>query len=208
MVEQAGALGYFGDARRAAVGTELIERVTATGFAGDPQARCDACRRTGDPSFSVGAVGDLPGDAGNPGGARAIGDGRPAHCHRPGHHRDQFAGRAANRCGLGAAGDGVSAGFSCVSLVAIDSETEAVLGLLDAQIWTRENAIEAAPRRQRAIEDKESMRWLRGGGTSRRPVDGCGVCGGGRRPRERHLQLLRPSGGWRRSDRSRGAGLS
>src|SRR5258708_35386134 len=27
----AGALGYFGDARRAAVGTELIERVTASG---------------------------------------------------------------------------------------------------------------------------------------------------------------------------------
>ena len=31
MVERAGALGYFGDARRAAVGTELFERVTATG---------------------------------------------------------------------------------------------------------------------------------------------------------------------------------
>src|SRR5450432_673858 len=31
MVEQAGALGYFGDARRAAVGSELLERVTATG---------------------------------------------------------------------------------------------------------------------------------------------------------------------------------
>jgi hypothetical protein len=31
MVERAGALGYFGDARRAAVGTELLERVTATG---------------------------------------------------------------------------------------------------------------------------------------------------------------------------------
>src|SRR5208283_5678556 len=31
MVERTGALGYFGDARRAAVGTELIERVTATG---------------------------------------------------------------------------------------------------------------------------------------------------------------------------------
>ena len=73
-----------------------------------------------------------------------------------------FAGRAANRCGLGAAGDGVSAGFFIHPLVAIDSETEAVLGLLDAQIWTRDDAIEAAPRRQRAIEDKESMRWLRG----------------------------------------------
>ena len=31
MVERTGALGYFGDARRAAVGTELIERATATG---------------------------------------------------------------------------------------------------------------------------------------------------------------------------------
>jgi hypothetical protein len=31
MVEQAGALGYFGDARRAAVGSELLERVTASG---------------------------------------------------------------------------------------------------------------------------------------------------------------------------------
>src|ERR1700678_1827715 len=31
MVEQTGALGYFGDARRAALGTDLIERVTATG---------------------------------------------------------------------------------------------------------------------------------------------------------------------------------
>jgi hypothetical protein len=31
MVEQAGALGYFGGARRAAVGTELLERVTASG---------------------------------------------------------------------------------------------------------------------------------------------------------------------------------
>src|SRR6202521_4412636 len=73
-----------------------------------------------------------------------------------------FAGREANRRGLGAAGDGVSAGFFIHPLVAIDSETEAVLGLLDAQIWTRDDAIEAAPRRQRAIEDKESMRWLRG----------------------------------------------
>ena len=31
MVERIGALGYFGDARRAAVGTELMERVTASG---------------------------------------------------------------------------------------------------------------------------------------------------------------------------------
>jgi hypothetical protein len=73
-----------------------------------------------------------------------------------------FTGREANRRGLGPAGDGVSAGFFIHPLVAIDSETEAVLGLLDAHIWTRDKASEAAPRRKRAIEDKESMRWLRG----------------------------------------------
>jgi hypothetical protein len=73
-----------------------------------------------------------------------------------------FAGREANRRGLGPAGDGVSAGFFIHPLVAIDSETEAVLGLLDSHIWTRDDAIETAPRRKRAIEDKESIRWLRG----------------------------------------------
>jgi hypothetical protein len=53
-------------------------------------------------------------------------------------------------------------GFFIHPLVAIDSETEAVLGLLDASIWTRDDEIAATPRRQRAIEDKESIRWLRG----------------------------------------------
>ena len=31
MMDQIGTLGYFGDARRAAVGTALIDRVVATG---------------------------------------------------------------------------------------------------------------------------------------------------------------------------------
>ena len=207
MVEQAGALGYFGGhAQRAAVGTELIERVTATGSL---VIRKLGATRAGELAIHrfLSAPSVTCQEMLGPGGAHAIGDGRPAHCRRPGHRRDQFRRPRGQRCGLGAAGDGVSAGFFIHPLVAIDSETEAVLGLLDAQIWTREDAIEAAPRRQRAIEDKESMRWLeRGVEQSRRPVDGCGVCGGGRRPRERHLQLLRPSGGWRRSDRSRGAG--
>src|SRR3981081_2065134 len=73
-----------------------------------------------------------------------------------------FAGREANRRGLGAAGDGVSAGFFIHPLVAIDSETEAVLGLLDAHIWTRDDEIEAVPSRKRAIEAKDRVRWLRG----------------------------------------------
>jgi Transposase DDE domain len=162
MVEQAGALGYFGDARRAAVGTELLERVTASGSLvirklGATRAGELAIHRfLSAPSVSCREM--LSTLAGRTLAASA------------GRHivvaqdttEINFAGREANRRGLGAAGDGVSAGFFIHPLLAIDSETEAVLGLLDAQIWTRDDAIEAAPRRQRAIEDKESMRWLRG----------------------------------------------
>ena len=162
MVERAGALGYFGDARRAAVGTDLIERVTASGslvirklgetragelaihrFLSAPSVTCKEMLRT------------LSGRT------RAAATGRRIVVAQD-TTEINFAGREANRRGLGPAGDGVSAGFFIHPLVAIDSETEAVLGLLDAHIWTRDEAIEAAPRRKRAIEDKESIRWLRG----------------------------------------------
>src|SRR3984957_16086658 len=162
MVEQAGALGYFGDARRAAVGTELIERVTATGSLVIRQLGATRAGELAIHRFlsapSVTCQEMLATLAGRRQSATA---GRRIVVAQD-TTEINFAGRAANRCGLGAAGDGVSAGFFIHPLVAIDSETEAVLGLLDAQIWTREDAIEAAPRRQRAIEDKESMRWLRG----------------------------------------------
>src|SRR6202051_107381 len=161
MVEQAGALGYFGDARRAAAGTELLERVTASGSLvirklGATRAGELAIHRfLSAPSVSCREM--LVTLAGSTLAATA----RRHIVVAQDTTEINFAGRGANRCGLGAAGDGVSAGFFIHPLVAIDSETEAVLGLLDAQIWTREDAI-AAPRRQRAIEDKESMRWLRG----------------------------------------------
>ena len=83
-----------------------------------------------------------------------------------------FAGREACRRGLGPGGDGVSAGFSLHPVIAIaiaiaiDSETEAVLGLLDAKIWTRSDEFDATPVRERMLEDKESMRWLEGAACS------------------------------------------
>jgi hypothetical protein len=46
-------------------------------------------------------------------------------------------------------------------VVALDVESEAVVGLVDAEIWTRSEGRVAA-RRQRALEDKESRRWLLG----------------------------------------------
>jgi len=73
-----------------------------------------------------------------------------------------FAGREERRRGLGPAGDGMSAGFFIHPVIAIDSETEAVLGLLDARIWTRTDEFIAPPVRARTLEDKESIRWLDG----------------------------------------------
>src|ERR1700719_747626 len=162
MVEQAGALGYFGDARRAMVGTELFERVTATGSLvirklGETRAGELAIHRfLAAPSVTCGEMLETVA-----GGTVAAASGRRIVVAQD-TTEINFARRAANRRGLGPAGDGVSAGFFIHPLVAIDSETEAVLGLLDAHIWTRDDAIEAVPRRKRAIEDKESMRWLRG----------------------------------------------
>jgi hypothetical protein len=162
MVERAGALGYFGDARRAAVGTELIERVTATGSLvirklGETRAGELAIHRfLSAPSVTCPEMLETLG-----GRTIAAASGRRIVVAQD-TTEINFAGREANRRGLGPAGDGVSAGFFIHPLIAIDSETEAVLGLLDAPIWTRDDEAKTAPRRQRAIEDKESFRWLKG----------------------------------------------
>jgi hypothetical protein len=61
--------------------------------------------------------------------------------------------------GLGGAGrDGKTPGFFIHAAVAVDADTEAMLGLVDARIWTRRG--KAKPRRQRPFSAKESARWL------------------------------------------------
>jgi hypothetical protein len=72
-----------------------------------------------------------------------------------------FSGRDKKRRGFGPGGDGTTPGFFIHPVVALDIESEAVVGLVDAEIWTRSGA-RVASRRTRAIEDKESMRWLLG----------------------------------------------
>jgi hypothetical protein len=160
--KEGGALGYFGDARRAAVGTDLIERVTATGSLvirklGETRAGELAIHRfLSAPSVTCKEMlGTLAGRTLTATAGRRIVVAQDTT-------EINFAGRETNRRGLGPAGDGVSAGFFIHPLLAIDSETEAVLGLLDAHIWTRDDVIKATPRRKRAIESKESMRWLKG----------------------------------------------
>ena len=46
-------------------------------------------------------------------------------------------------------------------MVAVDVESEAVLGVVHAHIWTRPTE-ETAARRSRRIEEKESFRWIQG----------------------------------------------
>lgn len=72
-----------------------------------------------------------------------------------------FAGRDRKRRGFGPAGDGKTAGFFIHPVIAVDVESEAVIGLVDAEIWTRSSQ-RVSPRRSRAIEEKESARWLSG----------------------------------------------
>jgi len=72
-----------------------------------------------------------------------------------------FSGRSAARQELGPGGDGSSPGLFIHPVVAVDAEDEAVLGLVHAQIWTRQ-AERVSSRRKRPLEEKESARWLEG----------------------------------------------
>ncbi len=73
--------------------------------------------------------------------------------------------RSAGRRGLGPGANGKTPGFFLHPVVAVDIEEGAVLGLVGARIWTRD-AEPVEPRANRAIEDKESMRWIEGAQTA------------------------------------------
>ena len=71
-----------------------------------------------------------------------------------------FSGRDRRRSGLGPAADGKSLGFFIHALIAVDAVEEALLGVVDAKIWSR---TEPPKRRQTTpVEEKESMRWIDG----------------------------------------------
>lgn len=69
-----------------------------------------------------------------------------------------FPGRQSR--GLGPAGrQGRTPGFFIHAMVAVDADQDAVLGLVDAAIWTRDGT-PASERRQRVLAEKASRRWL------------------------------------------------
>jgi hypothetical protein len=82
-----------------------------------------------------------------------------------------FCGRHHGRRGLGPTGDGKTPGFFCHAMVAVDVEEEALLGVVHAHIWTRSTK-RAVARRSRAIEDRESIRWIEASAVAGALLDG------------------------------------
>jgi hypothetical protein len=170
--ERRSGVGEFGDLRRAERGAWIFERIVATG--------CLVCRQIG---------GDRAGEVAvhrflsAPEVTRAeiietLGRRTGEQCRglRIVVAQDtteiNFRGRDRGRRGLGPGGDGNGLGFFIHSAVAIDADTEDMVGLLDAAIWTRPCEGEPAPRRQRPLEEKESYRWLATAQTAAQRVSG------------------------------------
>jgi hypothetical protein len=152
-------IGYFGDVRREQAGAVLLERVVATGslvvrkVGGDRAGELSAHRFLGSPHVTSEEILDTAGrrTAAACAGRRIVAAQDTTEIN--------FKGRDLRREGLGPAGDGETPGFFCHAMVAIDADDEALLGVVDARIWTRPPEPVAA-RRSRDIEDKESFRWL------------------------------------------------
>jgi hypothetical protein len=148
----------FGDTRVAQRSEWLIDRVAATGTLvlrriGETRAgEMAASRFLSSPHVSVDRiVRTLSGrTAGQCAGRRVLAVQDTTEIN--------FSGRAKKRRGFGAGGDGKTPGFFIHPVIAVDVESEAVIGLVDAAIWTRSSGRPAA-RRSRRFEDKESSRW-------------------------------------------------
>jgi hypothetical protein len=71
-----------------------------------------------------------------------------------------LGGRRARDNGYGPVGKGGGVrGLLLHAALALDADSGALLGLVDAQVWNRDKG-KVMPRRSRATADKESQRWL------------------------------------------------
>ena len=152
-------IGFFGDVRREKAGTALFERVVAAGslvvreVGGDRPGEMSAHRFLGSAHVTPEEILRTAGTrtASACAGRRIVAAQDTTEIN--------FSGRDRGRRGLGPAGDGKTPGFFCHAMVAVDIDDAALLGVLHARIWTRPKK-RAPARRSRAIEDKESHRWI------------------------------------------------
>jgi hypothetical protein len=151
--------GAYGDKRRAAAITQLSKAIVATGsvvireVGGDRKGELSAHRVLGSchvtPQDTVECVARRTATA--CAGRRIVVPQDTSEFN--------YAGRLSR--GLGPAGrTGKTPGFFMHAAVAVEADEEAVLGLVEAHIWTRHKPVRT-PRRQRDAAAKESSRWLR-----------------------------------------------
>jgi hypothetical protein len=152
-------IGEFGDARRAERGAWLFDRIVATGslilrkVGGDRAGEIAAHRFLDSPQVRAGEIIETLAQR-----TAAVCRGRRVIVAQD-TTEINFSGRARARRGLGPGGDGATPGFFLHAAVAVDIADEAVIGLLDAAVWTR-RAGRVGARRKRALAEKESQRWL------------------------------------------------
>lgn len=156
---QSEGIGGFGDVRRAERGAWLFDRIVATGslvlrrVGGDRAGEIAAHRFLDAPQVTAdGIIETLARRTGERCRGRRIVVAQDTT-------EVNFAGRHRARRGLGPAGDGTTPGFFLHAAVAVDREDEAVIGLIDAAVWTRGPG-RVSERCKRGLADKESRRWL------------------------------------------------
>jgi len=152
-------IGSFGDVRRQRIGAEVFERVVANGSLVVREIGRDRAGELSAHRF-LESIHVRPEEIIATAGRRTA---MACAARRIVAVQDtteiNFSGRDRDRKGLGPAGDGKSLGFFCHAMVAIDADEEDLLGIMHARVWTRSTKPTTA-HRSRAIEDRESMRWL------------------------------------------------
>jgi hypothetical protein len=156
-------IGHFGDPRREERGARILERAVACGSLtirtiGETRAGEIATHRFLDcPEVTVGEILATASQrtAAACAGRRIVAVQDTTEIN--------FRGRDHDRRGLGKGGDGVGRGFFIHPVIAVDVAEQAVLGVLGAEIWSRDPAQDGSARQQRRkreLADKESQRWL------------------------------------------------
>ena len=111
-----------------------------------------------------------------------------------------LGGRRAGANGYGPVGKGGGTrGLLLHAALALDARNDALLGLVDAQVWNRDKG-KVKPRRSRATADKEFPTLALRGRPSRRSVIDCAKHYRYLRPGKRHLRALRAASSECRAD--------
>jgi hypothetical protein len=71
----------------------------------------------------------------------------------------KFKTTEGRRRGLGQIGHGNIHGLLAHVMIAVDADTQALLGLVDGDVWNREGTVDT-PHHKRTLENRESIRWL------------------------------------------------